>query len=344
MSRYIITLKPIDKFFFGGDMTFSVGNDPKDKYNREYSSYIIESALFPQQTSLLGMMRFLLLRNHADCFDGVRITDAAKAAALIGEGGFGQGRTYGRIKSLGHCFIKDCKENKDYHFAPYDSDYAVHASEDTCLVNGREIRLHKMDGVSSKAWYKKYLECGSEKKEVSSFFVKDRRIGINRDIKTGKTEDAALFKQISYRFSDSRYAFAFRAEADVDILPYDGQVVSVGADNSQFVIGIKNETDDGKEGCSALKVALLSPARLLSRDMDRVAFCMTEVMPFRYLRSTVHTESYNVLHGKMSRSERIEMYAPGSVFYFSSEADADAFRNALNSYEDFRRIGYNEYK
>lgn len=344
MSRYIITLKPIDKFFFGGDMTFSVGNNLNDNYNREYSSYLIESAYFPQQTSLLGMMRFLILRNNEECFDGVKITDTIKAAGLIGEGGFGEGRSYGKIKSLGHCFIKDCADNKDYHFAPYDSDYAVSAAEDTCLVNGRELTLHKMEGFRSKVWYKKYLECGSEKKEVSSFFVEDRRIGINRDIKTGKTEDAALFKQVSYRFSDSRYAFAFHAETDVDILQYDGQVVSVGADNSQFVIGIKNDHEDGNAGCSALKVTLLSPARLLSKDMDKVAFCMTEVMPFRYLRSTVHTESYNVLHRELSRSERIEMYAPGSVFYFSSEADAEAFRNALNSYEDFRRIGFNEYK
>lgn len=344
MSRYIITLKPIDKFFFGGDMTFSVGNNLNDDYNREYSSYLIESAYFPQQTSLLGMMRFLILRNNEECFDGVKITDTIKAAGLIGEGGFGEGRSYGKIKSLGHCFIKDCADNKDYHFAPYDSDYAVSAAEDTCLVNGRELTLHKMEGFSSKVWYKKYLECGSEKKEVSSFFVEDRRIGINRDIKTGKTEDAALFKQVSYRFSDSRYAFAFHAETDVDILQYDGQVVSVGADNSQFVIGIKNDHEDGNAGCSALKVTLLSPARLLSKDMDKVAFCMTEVMPFRYLRSTVHTKSYNVLDRELSRSERIEMYAPGSVFYFSSEADAEAFRNALNSYEDFRRIGFNEYK
>ena len=290
------------------------------------------------------MMRFLILRNNEECFDGVKITDTIKAAGLIGEGGFGEGRSYGKIKSLGHCFIKDCADNKDYHFAPYDSDYAVSAAEDTCLVNGRELTLHKMEGFSSKVWYKKYLECGSEKKEVSSFFVEDRRIGINRDIKTGKTEDAALFKQVSYRFSDSRYAFAFHAETDVDILPYDGQVVSVGADNSQFVIGIKNDHEDGNAGCSALKVTLLSPARLLSKDMDKVAFCMTEVMPFRYLRSTVHTKSYNVLQRELSRSERIEMYAPGSVFYFSSEADAEAFRNALNSYEDFRRIGFNEYK
>lgn len=344
MSRYIITLKPVDKFFFGGDMTFSVGNSPRDKYNREYSSYIIESAYFPQQTSLLGMMRFLLLRNDADCFDGVRITDTAKATELIGEGGFGQGRRYGRIKSLGHCFIRDSKENKDYHFAPYDSDYAVHATEDTCLVNGRKVSLHKMEGFSSKVWYKKYLECGSEKKELSSFFVQDRRIGINRDIKTGKTEDAALFKQVGYRFSDSCYAFAFNVETDVDILPYNGQMVSLGADNSQFVIGIDNAPMDVNDGCGAFKVTLLSPARLLSKDMDKVAFCMTEVMPFRYLRSTVYTKSYNILHGQLSRSERIEMYAPGSVFYFSSKVDAEAFRNALNSYEDFRRIGYNEYK
>ena len=68
MSKtYLVTLKPIDKFFFGGDMTFAIpeGNKERKEANRSFSSYIIRSMPFPQQTSLLGMLRFLLLRKRS---------------------------------------------------------------------------------------------------------------------------------------------------------------------------------------------------------------------------------------------------------------------------------------
>ena len=61
MSKYIVSLTPLGKYFFGGDMTFKVSD--KNDYNERYSSYVIQSGQFPQQTSLLGMMRFLLLSN-----------------------------------------------------------------------------------------------------------------------------------------------------------------------------------------------------------------------------------------------------------------------------------------
>ena len=63
-KRYLVKLTPTGKFFFGGDMRF--GTDGKDG---DFSSYIIESSMLPQQTSLLGMMRFLLLSNNPDLFD-----------------------------------------------------------------------------------------------------------------------------------------------------------------------------------------------------------------------------------------------------------------------------------
>ena len=66
MSKYQITLTPIDKCCFGGDMTFMVGNKEDDEFNEKFSSYIIRSSLFPQQTSLLGMLRFFVLRNAGE--------------------------------------------------------------------------------------------------------------------------------------------------------------------------------------------------------------------------------------------------------------------------------------
>ena len=71
-------------------MTFEVGDKSNKDYNSKYSSYIIESNKFPQQTSLLGMLRYLLLTKSPKVFsvDENRITNKADAANIIGQASF----------------------------------------------------------------------------------------------------------------------------------------------------------------------------------------------------------------------------------------------------------------
>ena len=100
MSKYLITLTPIDKFFFGGETTFTRGSEKtKDmtaeekelkKFDDAYSSYIVKSNLFPQQTSLLGMLRFLILSNNEELFGDNKIKQGKHedVANLIGEQSF----------------------------------------------------------------------------------------------------------------------------------------------------------------------------------------------------------------------------------------------------------------
>jgi CRISPR-associated protein Cmr3 len=55
MAKYLIKLYPIDRYFFGSDVTFGADN----------SNYFVRSVYFPQQTTLLGMLRYyLLLQNN----------------------------------------------------------------------------------------------------------------------------------------------------------------------------------------------------------------------------------------------------------------------------------------
>jgi CRISPR-associated protein Cmr3 len=49
--RYLITLKPLEPFMFGGDQTFGALGD------KEAGSYLVKSRMFPQQTAVLGMLR-----------------------------------------------------------------------------------------------------------------------------------------------------------------------------------------------------------------------------------------------------------------------------------------------
>lgn len=352
MSKYLVTLKPVDKFFFGGDMTFEVAG--KGEHNKKFKSYIIESAMFPQQTSLLGMMRFLLLRKSS-YFENGRITDKDGAARLIGEHSFEVNDTdrFGKIMSLSGCFIRDRKKGADYSFAPYTRDFSLQNTGAEGVVNGIRISLPELDGYSAKDGYEKCLVSrNAEPVRLADVFIKDRRIGINRDIATGLTEDSSLFKQISYRFNDKNadYCFAFYVEVDgLDLTSseYNGEVVSIGADSSQFIINFqKDGTDNRPDVAPENAVVIQSPAYLTRETLKLSSFFMTEIIPFRFLETTVKgTDNYTVYSKTLTRSKKYELYAPGSTFFFSSEDNLKEFIGKLGDKETdgFARIGFNEY-
>lgn len=376
MSKYQITLTPVDKFFFGGDLTFAVGlKDTKKKredlterekkeidFNTQYSSYIIQSSMFPQQTSLLGMLRFLILRNAGEeVFKDGHIVDKARAKELIGERSFmvNSNNDFKTIKSLGHVRIRRTAngQSSDLEFAPLfkelsftDASVGSYNLSDICLPS-----LSKND-YDAKKGLDIMLTNGvnnfklKDDENKNCVFVEDCRIGINRDINTGIVDDGALFKQISYRFNnkESNYCFVFDAEVD-DTVPfekYGGQVVSVGGDNSQFVIGIsKDENSNEIFKPFSDAVWLLSPTFLTRAEARTAMFAITKLMPFRFLKSEMDkVNSYNVLSKELVRSERYELYAPGSVFYFEDYKQKQEFVKAIESKIEFRQIGYNEYK
>ena len=55
--KYKIDLKPIGTFFFGSDKKFGEGDEV---------NYFAQSSLFPQQTSILGMLRKEILVQYEE--------------------------------------------------------------------------------------------------------------------------------------------------------------------------------------------------------------------------------------------------------------------------------------
>ena len=367
MSKYQITLTPVDKFFFGGDMTFKVESQ-NNTFNEQFSSYIIQSSMYPQQTSLLGMLRFLILRNNKDAFKDGQIIDKDKAKALIGGRSFtvnpdGHGENnFGLIKSLSH--VRLLRKGGDVQascleFAPLfgELDFTkastgTYNMKDICIPGLTDKEYKAKEGISAKLTDGKtsYDFKQGEDPKKEGVFVEDRRIGIDRNIKTGKVEDSALFKQISYRFNNKTASYCFLFDVEVDdslrFEDYSGQLVSIGGDNSQFVIGIKkNEGTDDNIGPINNAVRLLSPTFLTRAEAQTAKFAITRLMPFRFLKSEMDkVKSYHILSGNLTRSDRYELYAPGSVFYFENNEQKEAFTDLIKAKKEFRQIGYNEYK
>lgn len=373
MSKYQITLTPVDKFFFGGEMTFKI--EGKESFNEQYSSYIIRSSMFPQQTSLLGMLRFLILRHDKIAFNGINITDEVRANKLIGSQSFSVNDNhhknfFGKIESLSHVRVrriiggnvdgKACGESinqyVDLDFAPLFEDVNFEGAS-VGKYNFEQEIMHKVsipnlskEEYNAKEGLDLYLTDGIKKYSLKEIFLEDRRIGVNRDIYTGKTADGALFKQISYRFCNkkTKWCFVFDAEVDIDNLEdLSGELVTVGGDNSQFVINISKKIIRNNDIASLKNaVYLLSPTFLTRDEARKAKFAVTKLMSFRFLESQIYkdSKSYHIIGGKMRRSQKYELYAPASVFYFDDDDQKQEFIKCLEDKKEFRQIGYNEYK
>ena len=383
MSKYLVKLMPLGKFFFGGDMTFKVDNEETirevnssilkggnmafkvDDKETAFSSYIIHSFMTPQQTSILGMMRFLILSNNADAFNckGNCITDKGKADALIGEQGFVVGSSkhnpsdYQSIKNVGPCFIWETQKHKSFFRGAKDVDLQIGKKKDMvdATINMMSVQLPKIDiqkdGEMKPFTGKDYLpgcyiSLDGEKLKESDIFIEDTRIGINKSY-TGKSENNAFYKQVSYRL-EKNFCFAFEVEVSdsIDLTAYNKQVVKLGADDSSFVFEaervVKVDYPVSKEG---LRVVLLSDTYLPDIAICNVLFAITDVRPFRFLSisNSTNAQDYNVKYKSSRSAKRYDLYQAGSVFYFKDEKDKKDFCKRIDSYQEFKQIGYNQY-
>lgn len=366
MSRYLITLKPLGKYYFGGDMTFQVGPNEKNEFNEAFASYIIASNLFPQQTSLLGMMRYLLLTKSPAIFSqkSNRIINSQNAIGLIGKESFkvfpdkhDKLNEFGLIKTLEPCFIKNETDvllpaPKDYHF-----NISFDENNVTAFYNGRALKLPKIDGYSAKKSYDTFfIGVKSQKKyKDDEIFQKDIRIGINKDYK-GKSDEKGFYKQISYRLKEG-FHFAFVVDSNFDLKNCHNEIVSLGADGSRFSLSaselkedeyILNYHEDELKGVEGgVKVILLSDTFLDDSDLQTVNFSITETKPFRFLCTNVETKNYNILGDAKLNAKRINtkyyLYDKGSVFYFSDRTAAEKFGQLIIDKKEFHQIGYNYY-
>lgn len=342
-NTYLITLTPTGKFFFGGDMTFTVNGK-----ETEYTCYIIRSNKFPQQTSLLGMLRFLILRNDSSVFDAQKqlIRDRDNAANLIGPRSFQNTRQkndFGVIKSIGPCFLQ--KNGGQIRFLERDYKFKVSFGETKGSTNHCEsLDVPVVDGYDPKDGIPSLYLVNDVEVPEEDIFIEDVSNGINRDIATGKTEDNALFKQVCYRLKEG-FQFAFYAKIDMDDFDkYSGQLVSVGGDNSQFMIKIEPKEckqDEGKGKC----VVLVSPAYLEKEDLTEVRFAITDIIPFKCMKTeTQSVKAYNRRNQQYGYIEGLSLYDRGSVFYFNDENGAKGFTEKLKAHDDFYQIGYNHYQ
>ena len=264
----LIELTPLTDFFFGGEATF--GQDA----NRHY---FVRSNLWPQQTSLLGMLRYELLKSEPLAFDLVKdkITNKAAAAELIGLHGFDgiTDEAFGIIEGLSPVFLLS-PEGVPYFLR---SQMFLKDSEKTCLEqtskseqNFREMNLLSNAQLVSKAGYQLMhstkekatsqsydgksqfeetlialngdilpLHFDADAKDSKGIFVRVHKTG-NRKEYDGSTDDSGFFKQDFFRLQTG-WRFALLVEFNTEELPTAfgmNRSIQLGAERRTFRLKI----------------------------------------------------------------------------------------------------------
>lgn len=148
MAIYRFKLKPLEPFFFGGEKHTVEGE-------RILNEYYMKSLYYPQQTTLLGMLRFLLLKLTPEVFNGTYITDKEGAARLIGPLSFdGVQESFGFIKKLSPLYFWENKMQRIYHIAPRDlflktTEKTEHLDINYVKIDGQQP-LHFFSGAVNK--------------------------------------------------------------------------------------------------------------------------------------------------------------------------------------------------
>ena len=174
-------------------------------------------------------------------------------------------------------------------------------------------------------------------------------------------DDSSYYKQICYRLGNykqkRKFRFAFEVEVDDSINltapPYQHSIVNIGGDSSQFIFEARKATEEQsifypesynnkKEFASEYKVVLLSDSYLKRQEVEKIQYAITNIVPFRFIQTTVETTDYTILSPKNLRSNKYYLYQKGSVFFCTSE-QLLSLKETLEK-PCFKQIGYNHYQ
>lgn len=345
---YRIELEPLGDFFFGGETTFGEDNE---------RNYFAKSGKFPQQSALVGMLRFELLK--AKKLLPISHDKKGEVKLLIGEKSFDFERNnnesgFGIIETISPVFLTD--NNQDFIAAPFDyvyKDSINWRSGNRVYLSGniknRQIDFASFD-VKNHNYETQYLGTKDRKRySESDFFETNVKVGVNT-LKSRESGDdkEAFFKQEFVNTKDKR-RFAFYTQLKEDVSENNTDLlVSLGGEQSMFRMNIKKAENTYERDCKLLfeakeKIILISDACVSSQQkevLDKSAdFAWSDTVVFRNIKTSIDENNYA---NKPKKSSKIHLLKRGSVFYYSSE---DAKKEIIQSLknDNLQRCGFNLY-
>lgn len=371
---YLIKLRPLGNFFFGGEKNFG---------GMENESYLIESRLFPQQTTILGMLRMQILRAYDlldNPFSGNKIENKSLAESAIGKTGFqvNGSSDFGVIKAVSPVFIAD--ENEFFFVGPKDLDfnYIEEALGKHALVSPKKNQIEfaflpKLDNYNAKDYYPpKFISNKNSIKNKKDIFVARQQIGITKNAKhfphiskffKEKEADEGFFKQTCYQLGGD-YSFAFliwlekNAGEKLAAFLSKNDKIWMGGEKSAFRMEMKSWEEDISEIGPGManpvkdryKILLLSDAFVKPTIYKHCQFSFGENIEFRFLKSNLEKTDHYYRRTKNGGGaddvlQRSSKYhlLERGSVFYLLPDQLEAFRGEMEAPDSFRKIGYNAF-
>jgi CRISPR-associated protein Cmr3 len=331
--RYLVKLKPLKPFFFGGDVTFGkLGDD-------ENGTYLAHSRLFPQQSAILGMLRkeillqqkLLTTKMRGEWVDKNKSEEAKK---LVGDESFdiisNSIQNFGVIKNISPVFLM----NDDKRFIKRAN---VGNYEDELLKvykNGKLENYNPKEDILDN-----FISIDDEETlKTEDIFKPITQIGIKKIINKSKDENKdAFYKKTSYLFQEkdknknsNDFYFAFYLDIDINL---ESSFIKLGADDSIFKMEVKesNEQLNYKDNFLLLLSDALITIPLKNNSKKNCDFAVTREISYQNLKTKVKKGKY-----KFKKSEKIYLYERGSIIINPSK---ELLKNLEN--RNLQKIGYN---
>lgn len=363
-KSYLVEITPLGNYYFGGENTFSTTD--KATNNAAVTNYLVRSRQYPQQSALLGLLRYFVLvkENAMKC----------PAEGLIGKTGFkGQEEigeekapdTWGLIKSISPLMIKkgnDCylPAGEDYQFY---FDNKENKEKLTKLEQSEHTSIRYSFGKHGSMYYDNFdpkhiaemlwrrigsVGCLEEDfLRPGAIFTKSFQVGINKP-RQGESNEDAFYKQYYFRLNKG-FSFAVLLETEPEIkdacIPL---VVPFGADQGLFSIRLHDREEkffpkqDYNPGI--VKITLISDAYCNFGILDDCLLAITHGVDFRYIKTNILTRRYynkGNKAGDMDKSAKLNLLGRGSVLYTNEpEKIVDELEN---KYPAYRNAGFNYY-
>lgn len=362
-NRYLVKLTPVGKYYFGSENSFNA--EDKTKGGR-ISNYLVRSRKYPQQTTLLGMMRYAILQQY-DLLDKSK---RSEWASNIGSQSFNglassekgeQISDWGLIKEISPLFLL----KNDSSYLPAGLDTQQYYKSDCDTFDEVTLTLSKKEGATSNYgkeqfyWLKEYdpkqytfafwkKHKGNELLNPDEIFAESFQVGITKS-REGKPENDAFYKEFFYQLKEDT-AFAFYLNTSEPLRNFDSPIIiQSGGDQSLFRLDVSNTSDnifesaivDGKGKFTMLSDAYVDSGILL----PLCDACITSSVDFRFMQTTTTTERYYNVSSRntdMRKSKKMNLLERGSVLFTS---DAKAVAQLLNNNElkPYRNAGFNYY-
>jgi CRISPR type III-B/RAMP module-associated protein Cmr3 len=370
MATYNLNVKltPTGHYFFGTETRNTDGTE----------NYFQYSSQLPQQTMLLGMLRFLLLQTSSkDIFDKGRIQDKSKVINLIGPDSFNMNSTnFGAIKNISEIALWNNKEENLYLpllvWKDKDGNILQKVEIDIVAQNFYRSDIVKSlvnlpDYAAKKGYDQIWITSKGKKWDITDgdLFTPDIQTGNFKNKPDKKDDDMDAYFKMQYYRLHKDISFLFNIKVDDSVIKQliGKHFVYIGGERSQFsceISDISNKTFienhyddiyDEKADERYVKVILTSDACCKENPYTKSLWAITQVKQFRCLTSSVErTEQYfnrskddnqkmKESEQKMKESELFNLLERGSVFYFEKDADTVDFLNN----PVFSTIGYNKF-